>query len=179
MILEEIYIVLTHDSKFLRSLKGCGLIWSFDEGLGVHFIKSTPVFGLIPAQLFADFANEKDDDSSVMLRLELSEAEFYRTKLIYQTWENMVKNQKLPHRDAYLNVMEFIRSTLESLNRCEEKVKLEKLNIDRGDHPINRLESRQLPVEYIKILREENDRWHVLDGMFHSDWRPTLTPQSR
>ncbi len=86
---------------------------------------------------------------------------------------------KTPHRDPYLNVMEFIKNVVESLNRCEEKVKLEKLNIDRGDHPINQLDSPHRPVEYIKIMRKENDRWDILDGMFPTDWRPELTPQGR
>jgi len=109
----------------------------------------------------------------------LSETEFSKAKLIYQNWERFVQNHKLPHRDPYLNVMEFIKQVVESLNRCEEKVKLEKLNIDRDDHPINRLDPRQRPVEYIKILRKENDRWQILDGMFPTDWRPELTIQSR
>ncbi|MCI0663278.1 MAG: hypothetical protein L0220_19605 [Acidobacteria bacterium] len=58
-------------------------------------------------------------------------------------------------------------------------MKLEKLNIDRGDHPINQLDSPHRPVEYIKIMRKENDRWDILDGMFPTDWRPELTPQGR
>lgn len=148
------------------------------EALGVQLTrggngKTSPAFGSIPAKSCNEFTNESDKDSDVMMRLELAEAEFERTHKVFETWEKYARDRTLPHRDPYLNGMEFLTSAAESLNQCDEKLKPFKLD----GHPVASLDPQQRPLEYIKIIRKENDRLHVTDGEFPTDWRPILLPQ--
>jgi len=63
-------------------------------------------------------------------RFELREKEICKntadiSDLILATFEN----KKCPHRDPYLKVMEILSSCVENLNKCDKKVKLERINI--------------------------------------------------
>jgi len=132
---------------------------------------SAPVFGLIPDRLYHEFESESDKDSDVMLRLELTEAEFERSHKVFETWAEYARTAKLPHDDPYLNGMEFLKNAAENLNQCDEKLKLH----TTGDIAAAR-NLHQQTLEYVKVMRKENESLHVTDGMFPSDWRPALLP---
>ena len=106
------------------------------ETFGLHFVTDStglmiPVVGAIPEELHKQFLNDSRKDSDVMIRLELTEAEYVRTYKVFKTWDKRARDKTLLYDDPYLNVMEFLRRTAETLNQCGEKVKLHKLNWSR------------------------------------------------
>jgi len=146
------------------------------EALGAYLAKDVkgktgPVFGPIPAQLYNEFTTESEKKSDVMIRLELTEAEFERSHKVFETWEKYSQDRTLPHRDPYLNGREFLTGVAENLNQCDEKLKL---------HTIDGATATQSPnqqtLEYVRMMRKKNEDLHVTDGNFPADWRPTLLP---
>jgi hypothetical protein len=144
------------------------------EALGLRLENrggAAPIFGPIPNRLYHEFENESDKDSDVMLRLELTEAEFERSHKVFETWAEYARTAKLPHDDPYLNGMEFLKSAAENLNQCDEKLKL-----DTTAGAATMRNSHQQALEYIRVMRKKNKNLHVTDGMFPADWRPMLLP---
>jgi hypothetical protein len=133
--------------------------------------ESAPTFGPIPDRLYHDFEFENGKDSDVMLRLELSEVEFERSHMVFESWTEFSQSAKLPHSDPYLNALEFLKSAAENLNQCEEKLKL-----DKAAGAATSQNSAQPPLEYIRMMRKKNKDSHVTNGMFPEDWRPALLP---
>jgi hypothetical protein len=146
------------------------------EALGVQLTKdakgkTAPVFNPIPAQLYNEFATESEKDSDVMMRIELTEAEFERSYKVFEAWAEFARIAKLPHKDPYLNGMEFLKSAAENLNLCDEKLKLH-----TTDGAAAARNPHQQTLEYIRMMRKKNDDLHVKDRDFPTDWRPTLLP---
>jgi hypothetical protein len=146
------------------------------EALGAYLAKDVkgktgPVFGPIPAQLYNEFTTESEKKSDVMMRMELTEAEFERSYKVFEAWAEFARVAKLPHKDPYLNGMEFLKSVADNLNRCDEKLKLQ--TIDGAAAARN---PHQQTLEYIRMMRKKNEDLHVTDRDFPTDWRPTLIP---
>ncbi|HEX5082660.1 MAG TPA: hypothetical protein VFY40_11480 [Blastocatellia bacterium] len=140
------------------------------EALGLRMENSggaRPIFGPIPDRLYGEFEYESHKDSDVMLRLELTEAEFERSHKVFETWAEYSQTAKLPHDDPYLNGMEFLKSAAENLNQCDEKLKLDKTS---------GAVTMQQTLGYIRMMRKKNKNSHVNNGMFPADWRPALLP---
>jgi hypothetical protein len=146
------------------------------ETLGIHYMtdgtRTIPVVGPVPAELQKEFASESRKESDVMIRLELTEAEYERTHKVFRTWDKRVRDKTLLYDDPYLNAMEFLRRTAESLNLCGEKVKLHKLNWSQWDEVATKHHLPEHPLEYIRIMRKRNDELHVTNERFPADWRP-------
>ena len=132
---------------------------------------AAPIFGPIPDRLYHEFEYESEKDSRVMLRLELTETEFERAHKVFEAWAEFARIAKLPHDDPYLNGMDFLKSAAESLNQCDEKLKL-----DKAAGAATRPNSHQQVLEYVRMMRKKNESLHVTNGMFPEDWRPTLLP---
>jgi hypothetical protein len=148
------------------------------QTLGIHIIKDSvgrtvPVVGAIPASLTDEFVNESRKESDVMMRLELTEAEFERTYKVFKTWDKRVQEHTLLYDDPYLNAMEFLRRAAEAINQCGEKVRLHKLTWSQWDEVVSKHNLPQHPLEYIRIMRVNNDKLHVTDAMFPTNWQPT------
>jgi len=146
------------------------------EALGVHLAKDVkgktgPVFTPVPAQLYNEFAAESEKDSDVMMRMELTEAEFERSYKVFEAWAEFARIAKLPHKDHYLNGLEFLKSAAENLNLCDEKLKLH-----TTDGTAAARNPHQQTLEYVKMMRKKNDDLHVTDSNFPTDWRPSLLP---
>jgi hypothetical protein len=147
------------------------------ETLGIYMVtdgagRMAPVVGKIPEEIHRQFVKESDKESDVMIRLELSEAEYERTHKVFRTWDKRVRDKTLLYDDPYLNAMEFLRRTAESLNQCGEKVKLHKLNWSQWDEVVTKHNLPLHPLEYIRLMRKKNDELHVTDARFPTDWRP-------
>jgi len=147
------------------------------ETLGIHLVTDSagmmvPVVGAIPDDLRKQFENESRKDTDVMIRLELTEAEYERTHKVFKTWDKRVQDKTLLYDEPYLNAMEFLRRTAESLNLCGDKVKLHKLNWGQYDQVVSKFIIPLHPLEYIRIMRVNNEKLHVTDAMFPRDWRP-------
>jgi len=146
------------------------------EALGAYLAKDVkgktgPVFGPIPARLYNEFTTESEKKSDVMMRMELTESEFERSYKVFEAWAEFARVVKLPHKDPYLNGMEFLKSVAENLNGCNEKLKLQ-----TTDGAAAARNPHQQTLEYIRMMRKKNEDLHVTDRDFPTDWRPTLLP---
>jgi hypothetical protein len=157
------------------------------NALGMQTVKDavgkiSPVFGPIPAEVYNGIADERNDErnnarnngKSVILRLELTEAEFARTQNVYRMWDNNAKNRALPYADPYLNALELLRSAAESLNQCREMVKLQRVTPAERERIVSQQKLPQYLVEFIGELRKGNEGLHVADAAFPWNWRPIL-----
>jgi hypothetical protein len=147
------------------------------EALGIQLVKdaagkTVPRFGPIPEEVSNQPTEE--GDKNVVLRLELTEADFARAHKFYQVWDNNVKNHALPSADPYRNALEFLIDTAESLNQCIEKVKLQKLTSVEREEIISKQKISQYLLEYISVMRKKNDELHVTEGSIPTNWRPFL-----
>jgi hypothetical protein len=153
------------------------------EALGVHTVKDAagkmaPAFGPIPAEVYDGIADERNDerndDKNVILRLELTEAEFARTQKVYRMWDNNAKNRALPYADPYLNALELLISAAESLNQCREMVKVQRLTPAERERIISQQKLPRYLAEFIGEMRKRNEDLHVADAAFPWNWRPIL-----
>ena len=159
------------------------------EALGVQMTKASDgkplsVFGPIAAELYDQLTDENDRDKKndkksnkdeiVLMRLELSAAEFKKTHTVFEIWDKSVKTQALPHDNPYQNVLEFLRKTAESLDRCEENLKLRMPTQRERDEIVARYDLPQQPLEYVRITRKKNGELHVKDSEFPWGWKPSL-----
>jgi hypothetical protein len=155
------------------------------EALGIQLTKdgagkTVPVFGPIPSELYDKMIeeNEKEKKSNkdeiVLMRFELTEAEFKATHKVYETWDEYVKTHKLPEADPYRNGLEFLRESVGGLNQCGEKTKLYRLSTRERDEILAKHKPPQQPLEYIRMTRKKNDELHVTDAMFPWVWRPSI-----
>jgi hypothetical protein len=153
------------------------------EALGVQPIKDEAgkiqqVFGPVPPEIYNQVAEDGDKDKksnkdeSVFMRLELNEAEFQISHDLYQTWDRYAKARSLPNADPYMNAVEFLKRVAESLNQCEEKVKL--LALSQREEIISKNNLPQFLLEYVKVMRKKNDELHVSNRVFPWGWRPAL-----
>ena len=146
------------------------------EALGLRLTKENggepvPAFGRIPFELYHEFEDESYKESDAMMRFELSEPEFWRTYKVFETWNEYIRTSTLPHENPYLNGMEFLKRAAESLNQCDEKVKLPIIA-----NPMDGRNPHQHLLEYIKVMRKNNKNLHITNGMFPSDWFPIQLP---
>ena len=154
------------------------------EALGVRLAtdqsgRTVPVFGLIPAEVYDNITeaiqkDKKTKEEIVIVRLELTRAEFDRTHGIYQQWEQLVKTQELPDSDPYSNALEFLNTTVEGVNQCGEKSSLQKLTQRERDELVSRHIAPKRPLEYIRTFRKRNDDLNVSDATFPWFWRPSV-----
>jgi hypothetical protein len=129
--------------------------------------REAPTFGPISERLSQDFEFESHKDSDVMFRIELSESQFERSHKVFEAWAEFARTSALPHKDPYLNCLEFLKSAAENLNQCDEKLKLDKTaGPTAGQNP------SQQALEYIRMMRKKNKDLHVTNGMYPDDWRP-------
>ena len=126
----------------------------------------TLAFGPIPAPLAGQFANELDE-TMTMLRLELSESEYNRTRAVVEAWN---KRSAVTGTDEVArSTLAFLGETAASLNRCSERIQIPGLAPaadDGGERTIRQ------PWDFIRGLRLLNNRQHVADGSFPFAWQP-------
>ncbi|HSB11712.1 MAG TPA: hypothetical protein VLM38_19640 [Blastocatellia bacterium] len=155
------------------------------EALGIEVTNDAagvpvPVFATIPAEVYERVAQETDDkksrkdkksteDETVMMRLELTAAEFEKTNKVFGVWSKRVKTQSLPNTDPYVNGLEFFRKIIEPLDKCGDKVKLDKL-----DSLVTKDDLHHRPIDFIRVMRKRNEDLHVKDSFFPWGWRPML-----
>jgi hypothetical protein len=142
--------------------------------------KTVPIFGPIPSELYEQIIEENEKEKKpnkeeiLVVRFEMTEAEFNATRKVYEKWDERVKTKKLPEADPYQNGMEFLREAVEGLNQCGEKIKLYKLSQRERDEIASKYKAPQQPLEYIRMTRKKNDDLHITDAMFPWVWRPLI-----
>jgi hypothetical protein len=122
-------------------------------------------FGKIPFSLARDFAKQGDAARDVMMRIELSEADYRRTRAVHRAWASAAGRE--PRADPDTQAAQFIEATLESVNRCAPRIRL----TDLGALTASAAAPRR-PVELVRMIRRDNDRRHVPDKAFPALWKP-------
>ncbi|HSE96905.1 MAG TPA: hypothetical protein VLD57_01460, partial [Blastocatellia bacterium] len=146
------------------------------DALGIYADGGKWAFGPIPAETYNEFMREPRKDSDVLLRLEITAAQYERGLRIVRTWERRVRNNELLYPDLTMDNILVAKQVTESLNQSGEKFKLYKLDWSINDHISNaRLDDApksRIPFMYFKELKRLNQSLHVPDVKFYEIIRP-------
>jgi hypothetical protein len=136
------------------------------DAVGIYSSGGHGAFGKIPADTCNEFMKEPRNSSDVMLRLEMTEAEYERSLHIVRTWERRAREGALLYPNIYLDNILLVKQVTEGLNRCGQKIKL--YNLDWGlEDTISEHNAPSLaPFLYFKELRRLNESLHVRDKKF-------------
>jgi hypothetical protein len=143
------------------------------DAVGTYVAGSYWGFGPIPAETYNQFMKEPQKDSDVMLRLEITAAQYERGLKIVRSWERRVREGALLYGDTRLDNILLAKQVTESLNQCGDRIKLYNLDWSlqdtisssspRDDNPFSRI-----PFLYFKELRRLNESLHVGDEKFYA-----------
>jgi hypothetical protein len=136
------------------------------DAVGIYAIGDKWHFGTIPADTYRDFMKEPAKASDVMLRLEITGAQYERGLNILRTWERRVREGALLYPDLFLDNILLVKQVTETLNQCGETVKLYKLDWSLNDHISEHNSYSRAPFMYFKELRRLNESLHVRDEKF-------------
>lgn len=146
------------------------------DAVGTYDVRGYWAFGAIPPETYNQFMKEPRTESDVMLRLEITAAQYERGLQIVKTWERRARNNELLYPDLTMDNILLAKQVTESLNQCQEKFKLYKLDWSmedrisssspRDDNPFSRI-----PFLYFKELKRLNQSLHVPDDKFYGSGR--------
>jgi hypothetical protein len=124
------------------------------------------MFGSVPAETYQEFMKEPRAASDVMLRLEITPAQYERGLKILQTWERRAREGALLYPDISLDNILLVKQVTESLNQCGEKVNLYRLDWGVEDKISDGNPSPQVPFLFFKEMRRLNESLHLRDEKF-------------
>jgi len=125
-------------------------------------------FGRIPPPLATAFATQGDPARDVMMRLELSEAEYLRTHAVYRARAGAFGGLQPPQETPNEQAVKLIEQTVESLNRCGLRIQpAQALAVANGVGA-----DLRRPLELVRLIRKTNDRRHLPDKAFPFSWKP-------
>ena len=133
------------------------------DAVGIYSNQGKQAFGPVPPEAYKDFMREPRTDSEVMLRLEISSAQYERGLKILRTWERRVRNDELlyPLSIALNNVL-LVKAVAETLNQCSEEIRLYKLSyLDHEDWIADKYSPEFIPFAYFREMRQLNESLHV------------------
>jgi hypothetical protein len=142
------------------------------DAVGIYALRGYWAFGTIPAETYNEFMKESRKDSEVMLRLEITTAQYERALKIVKTWERRARNNELLYPDLPLDNILLVKQVAETLNQCEEKFKVYKLDWSLNDHisTASRLDDvlqTTIPFMFFKEMKRLNESLHVTDEKFY------------
>jgi hypothetical protein len=129
------------------------------EALGLTGERSQARLGRVSDKLAREFLRYSGSTADVMMRIELSEADYRRTHRVLEAWDAVLQGDRLARNDPVLQFNEMLEATLQGVNRCAIKIKLPPAG-------------SALPLERIRTIRTLNDKRHLNDKIFPFDWRP-------
>src|SRR5262245_65308795 len=105
--------------------------------------------------------------SDVMLRLEITPAQYERGLKILRTWERRVREGALLYPDISLDNILLVKQVTESLNQCGEKeIKLYKLDWGVEDKISDDNPASRVPFLFFREMRRLNESLHLRDEKF-------------
>ena len=153
------------------------------DAVGTYNVQGYWGFGSIPAETYNEFMKEPRKDSEVMLRLEITAAQYERGLKIVKTWVRRAQNNELLYPDVTMDNILVAKQVTESLNQCGEKFKLYKLDWSMEDYissgPLDTPPISRIPFRYFRELRRLNESLHVPDEKFHEAGHPMQQHQGR
>ena len=143
------------------------------EAIGIFSLRGNASFGAIPVETYTPFLKETSNDSEVMLRLEISAAQYERSLKILKSWDRRVRNDELLYVDPHLDNILLLKQVSESLNQCGETVKLYKLDWGIEDYISDRNIPSRTPFLFFKEMKRRNEALHVRDEKFYGARQPS------
>jgi hypothetical protein len=129
-------------------------------------------FGRIPDAITRSFATQGDPARDVMMRIELNEAEYRRTRAVHREWIKPPARGSAPE-DANARALRFIEATLLGVNRCAIRIQpADALALVETTRAAGAGVPPAQPVELVRTIRRTNDRRHVPDKAFPATWKP-------
>lgn len=139
--------------------------------VGIYSSKGQASFGPVPAETYGEFMKEPRAASDVMLRLELTGAQYEKELKIIRTWERRVREGALLYPDVSMDNILLAKQVTEGLNQCGEKIKLYNLDWGLADRISETNRPPLIPFFYFKELRRLNESLHVSDEKFNGAGR--------
>jgi hypothetical protein len=137
------------------------------EAVGIYSRGGIRDFGRVPAETYSEFMKEPRNDSDVMLRLEITGAQYERGLKILRTWDRRAVERTLLYPDPFMSNLLLVKEVTESLNQCSEKIKLYKLDWKHDDHISDLKLPSRIPFLFFKEMRRLNESLHVRDEKFY------------
>jgi len=140
------------------------------DAVGTYSLKGKRAFGPVPPEAYGAFMSEASTDSAVMLRLEISPAQYQRGLKILRTWERRVREDALlyPTRPELNNIL-LVKAVAETLNHCGDAIRLYNLNyLYPEDWITEKYPPQSVPFMYFRELRRLNETEHVRDDEFQT-----------
>jgi hypothetical protein len=126
-----------------------------------------PVFGPVPAGVYDEFVSEarkpSADESTVMLRLAISEHQYERTLQVLQAWERRVRENALLYPEIAMDNILLVKQATEELNRCSDTLVAYDLDWGLEDGISEHNVASRIPYEYFRELARLNAARHVPD----------------
>jgi len=136
------------------------------DAFGFYPTEDAPIVGTIPSELRRKFLNDPRVVEDVMLRVEVTSAEFARAQTVMRNWHRRENEGRMLYDVPYLNNIVFLEELTKSLNQCGEKLHVNKLTWSINDPIITKRNLPQVSYYYIKELRQLNAPLHVADKEF-------------
>jgi hypothetical protein len=138
------------------------------EALGAAARGTGARFGKIPDELAKAFAThdatQGDRPDDVMMRIELSEAEYHRSREVFDAWNTLLSGNALADADPYAQAVELLQAAVQNVNRCSARLRPAAASATGS--------SQQRALELVRAIRKANDRRHINDKIFPSRWQP-------
>ena len=149
------------------------------DAVGVYSDQGQRKFGTVPEEAYREFIKEPSAASDVMLRLEITSAQYERGLKILRTWERRINEDALLYDDVFMDNILLVKQVAESLNQCGEKeVKLYKLDWSAEDRLSEGVQISLIPLLFFKELRWLNESLHVRDDKFQ-EYRDAAAKQAK
>lgn len=136
------------------------------DAVGIYSIQGKRMFGPVPEDTYQEFMTEPSAASDVMLRLEITPAQYERGVKILRTWERRVREGALLYPDISLDNILLVKQVADSLNQCGEKIKLYNLDWGLEDKISDDNPPPRVPFLFFKEMRRLNESLHLRDEKF-------------
>jgi len=136
------------------------------DAVGIYSIQGKRMFGPVPEETYQEFMKEPRAASDVMLRLEITSAQYERGLKILRTWDRRAKEGALLYPDVSMDNILLVKQVTESLNQCGEKIKLYNLDWGIEDKISDGASPPRIPFLFFKEMRRLNESLHVRDEKF-------------
>jgi hypothetical protein len=136
------------------------------DAIGIYFIQGRRLFGPVPEEIYQEFMKEPRAASDVMLRLEITSAQYERCLKVLQTWERRAREGAMLYPNVAMDNILLVKQVTESLDKCGEKIKLYNLDWGVDDKISDDNPSSRVPFLYFKEMRRLNESLHLRDDKF-------------
>lgn len=132
--------------------------------VGIYEENKKPVFGAVPEQTYGRILDRSPGSSDVMLRLEISAAQYQKVLHVLQTWDRRAREGNMLYPDLFMNNILFVKQAAEALDCCGATIALYALDWGLEDDISEHNIPSRVPFQYFKELRRLNESRHVRDA---------------